>query len=160
MLVNPSNPLTEAAIADVQAAAKLTGNQIRIVKASNEDEIDKVFATLAGLHADALIVGADPFFFTQRDQLVALAARYTVPAFYELREFVVGGGLMSYGASIADGYRQAGVYAGRILKGAKPADLPVLQPTKFDLVINLKAASALGLTVPPLLLATCDEVIE
>jgi putative ABC transport system substrate-binding protein len=160
MLVNPSNPLTEAAIADVQAAAMLTGHQIRIVKASNEDEIDKVFATLAGLHADALIVGADPFFFTRRDQLVALAARYAVPAFYEIREFVVSGGLMSYGASITDGYRNAGVYAGQILKGAKPADLPVLQPTKFELVINLKTVGALGLTVPPLLLATFDEVIE
>jgi putative ABC transport system substrate-binding protein len=159
-LVNPSNPLTEAIIRDVQAAATLTGHQIHIVKASNEDEIDKAFASLAELHADALIIGADPYFFTRNDQLVALAARYAVPAFYELREFAANGGLMSYGASITDGYRRAGVYAGQILKGAKPADLPVLQPTKFELVINLKTANALGLTVPLLLLAAADEVIE
>jgi putative tryptophan/tyrosine transport system substrate-binding protein len=159
-LVNPSNPLTEAIIRDVQAAATLTGHQIQIVKASNEEEIDKAFASLAELHADALIIGADPYFFTRNDQLVALAARYAVPAFYELREFAANGGLMSYGASITDGYRRAGVYAGQILKGAKPADLPVLQPTKFELVINLKTANALGLTVPLLLLAAADEVIE
>jgi ABC-type uncharacterized transport system substrate-binding protein len=160
VLVNPNNPLTEAVIKDVQAAAPLTGHQIRIVKASNEDEIDKAFTTLTELHADALIVGADPYFFTRNDQLVALAARYAVPAFYEIREFTANGGLISYGASITDGYRRAGIYAGQILKGVKPADLPVLQPTKFELVINLKTAKALGLMLSPGLLSIADEVIE
>jgi putative tryptophan/tyrosine transport system substrate-binding protein len=160
ILVNPNNPLTEAVITDVRAAAAVTGHQIQIVNASDEDEIDKAFATLKELHADALIVGADPYFFGRSEQLVALAARYTVPAIFEFREFAMAGGLMSYGASITDGYRQAGVYAGKILKGAKPADLPVLQPTKFELVINLKTVKALGLTLSPGLLAIADEVIE
>jgi putative ABC transport system substrate-binding protein len=160
VLVNPNNPLTEAVTTDVRAAAALTGHQIQIVNASDEGEIDKAFATLKELHADALIVGADPYFFARNDQLVALAARYAVPAFYELREFAVNGGLMSYGASITDEYRRAGAYAGQILKGAKPADLPVLQPTKFELVINLKTAKALGLTLSPGLLAIADDVIE
>jgi putative tryptophan/tyrosine transport system substrate-binding protein len=160
VLVNPNNPLTEAVTTDVRAAAAVTGHQIQIVDASDEGEIDKAFATLKELHADALIVGADPYFFARNDQLVALAARYAVPAFYELREFAVNGGLMSYGASITDGYRRAGAYAGQILKGAKPADLPVLQPTKFELVINLKTAKALGLTIPPGVVAIADEVIE
>jgi putative tryptophan/tyrosine transport system substrate-binding protein len=160
MLVNPSNPLTVTVIKDVQAAATLTGHQIQIVKASNEDEIDKAFVTLTELHADALIVGSDPYFFTRNDQIVALAARHAVPAIYEFREFAMKGGFMSYGASLTDGYRQAGVYAGQILKGAKPADLPVLQPTKFELVINLKTAKTLGFAIPPSLLATADEVIE
>jgi putative ABC transport system substrate-binding protein len=160
MLVNPNNPVTEAVISDVRAAAAVTGHQIRIVNASNQDEIGKAFATLGELRADALIVGADPYFFTRNEQLVALAARHAVPAIYEFREFVVNGGLVSYGASIADGYRQAGAYAGQILKGAKPADLPVLQPTKFELVINLKAVKALGLTLSSGLLAIADDVIE
>ena len=160
ILVNPNNPLTEAVTTDVRAAASVTGHQIQIVNASDEGEIDKAFATIKELHADALIVGADPYFFARNDQLVALAARYAVPAFYELREFAVNGGLMSYGASITDGYRRAGAYAGQILKGAKPADLPVLQPTKFELVINLKTAKTLGLTIPPGVLAIADEVIE
>jgi putative ABC transport system substrate-binding protein len=160
VLVNPNNPLTEAVTTDVRAAAAVTGHQIQIVNASDEGEIDKAFATLKELHADALIVGADPYFFARNDQLVALAARYAIPAFYELREFAVNGGLMSYGASITDGYRRAGAYAGQILKGAKPADLPVLQPTKFELVINLKTVKALGLTLSPGLLAIADEVIE
>lgn len=160
MLVNPNNPLTEAVIRDLETAAALTGHQIQIVKASNEDEIDKAFTTLAELHTDALIVAADPYFFNRRDQLAALAASRAVPAFYEIREFTVSGGLMSYGASLTDGYRRAGVYAGQILKGAKPADLPVLQPTKFELVINLKTAKALGITLSPGLLAIADEVIE
>jgi len=160
MLVNPRNPLTEAVIADFRAAAAVTGHQIQIVNASDEGEINKAFATVHELHADALIVGADPYFFARNEQLVALAARYAVPAIFEFREFAVAGGLMSYGASISDGYRQAGVYAGRILKGASPADLPVLQPTKFELVINLKTAKALGLTPSPGLLAIADEVIE
>jgi putative ABC transport system substrate-binding protein len=159
-LVNPNNPLTEAVLTDVQAAAAVTGHQIQVVKASDEGEIEKAFATLKELHVDALIVGADPYYFARNDQLVALAARYAVPAFYELREFAANGGLISYGASITDGYRRAGVYAGEILRGAKPADLPVLQPTKFELVINLKTAKAFGLTPSPGLLAIADEVIE
>jgi putative ABC transport system substrate-binding protein len=160
VLVNPERPSTEAIIRDVRAAAASSGHQIQIVKASNEAGIDKAFAALAELHADALIVGADPFFFGRNDQIVTMAARYAVPAFYETREFPANGGLISYGASISDGYRRAGVYAGRILKGARPADLPVLQPTKFELVINLKTAKALGITVSPGLLAIADEVIE
>ena len=160
VLVNPNNPLTEAVLTDLQAAATLTGHHIQIVKASNEAELDMAFATCKEIHADAVIVGADPYFFARNDQLVALAARSAIPAFYELREFVANGGLMSYGASITDGYRRAGLYAGQILKGAKPVDLPVLQPTKFELVINLKTVKALGLTVSPGLLAIADEVIE
>jgi putative ABC transport system substrate-binding protein len=160
ILVNPSNPLTEAVITEVRAAAAVTGHQIQIVDARDEGEIDKAFATLQELHADALIVGADPYFFGRAAQLIALAARYMVPAIFELREFATAGGLMSYGASITDGYRQAGIYAGRILRGASPADLPVLQPTKFELVINLKTVKALGLSLSPGLLAIADEVIE
>jgi putative ABC transport system substrate-binding protein len=160
MLVNPNNPLTEAVIADFGVAAAVTGHHIQIVNASDEGEIDKAFATLKELRADALIVGADPYFFARREQLVALEALYTVPAIFEFREFAIAGGLMSYGASIRDGYRQAGVYAGRILGGASPANLPVLQPTKFELVINLKTAKALGVVPSPGLLAIADEVIE
>jgi len=160
VLVNPNNPLTNAVTMDVQAAAAVTGYQIEIVNASDEGEIDKAFATLKELHADALIVGADPYFFARNDQLVALAARYAIPAFYELREFAANGGLMSYGASITDGYRRAGAYAGQILRGARPADLPVLQPTKFELVINLKTAKSLGLEFPATLLGSADEVME
>jgi putative ABC transport system substrate-binding protein len=160
ILVNPHNPLTEAVITDVRAAAAVTGHQIQIVNAGDEDELDKAFATLKELRADALIVGADPFFFGRSGQLVALAAQYKVPAIFEFREFATAGGLMSYGASISDGYRQAGAYAGQILKGAKPSDLPVLQPTKFELVINLKTVKALGLALSPGLLAIADEVIE
>jgi putative ABC transport system substrate-binding protein len=161
VLVNPSNPVAETFIADVRAAAVVTGHHIEVANASNADELDKAFGTLKDdLRADALIVAADPYFFARDHQVTALAARYAVPAIYEFREFAASGGLISYGASIADGYRQAGVYAGRILRGAKPADLPVLQPTKFELVINLKTAKALGITLPPGLLAIADEVIE
>jgi putative ABC transport system substrate-binding protein len=160
MLVNPNNPLTEAVIADFSAAAAVTGHRIQIVNASDEGEIDKAFATLKELHADALIVGADPYFFARREQLVALETLYTVPAIFEFREFAIAGGPMSYGSSIRDGYRQAGVYAGRILGGASPANLPVLQPTKFELVINLKTAKALDVVPSPGLLAIADEVIE
>jgi putative ABC transport system substrate-binding protein len=160
ILVNPNNPLTEGVITDVRAAAAVTGHRIQIVNASDEGEIEKAFATLKELHADGLIVGADPYFFGRSEQLVALAARYMVPAIFEFREFAMAGGLMSYGASITDGYRQAGVYAGQILKGAKPADLPVLQPTKFELMINLKTAKSLGLEFPATLLGSADEVIE
>jgi putative tryptophan/tyrosine transport system substrate-binding protein len=160
ILVNPSNPLTESVTKDVQQAAATTGHRIHIVNASNESDFGPAFAAIAELHAGALIIGGDPFFFSRSDRLVALAARRAIPAIYELREFAVAGGLISYGVDLRDGYRQAGTYAGRILKGAKPSDLPVLQPTKFELVINLKSAKALGLDVPLHLQQLADEVIE
>jgi putative tryptophan/tyrosine transport system substrate-binding protein len=144
----------------MQEAARAQGVQFLTLKASTENEIDAAFALLVERHAGALIVGADPFFGNQRGQLVALASRHVVPAIYFFRENVTAGGLMSYGASIPDGYHKGGIYVGKILKGAKPADLPVQQPTKFELVINLKTAKALGLTVPQSILARADEVIE
>ena len=160
LLVNPSNPTTEPTTKDVQAAARAKGVQISILKARTEAEIEAAFASLRDLKADALLVGADPLFNNRREQLVALASRHAIPAMYEWREFVDAGGLISYGPNLTDIVRQAGTYVGRILEGAKPADLPVQQPTKFELVINLKTAKALGLTVPQSLLARADEVIE
>jgi putative tryptophan/tyrosine transport system substrate-binding protein len=160
VLVNPTDLLTKYVTRDVQAAARALGKRIRILNASTEGEIDRAFLTLAELHAGAVIIGANAFFISQRNQIIALAARYTIPAMYFLREFAAAGGLMSYGTSLSASYRQLGIYAGRILKGEKPGDLPVVQPVKFELVINLKTAKALGLTVPLVVQMTADEVIE
>ena len=145
---------------DVTAAASAIGVQIDVVQASDSHEIDTAFATLVRNKADALLVGADSLFFTRRLQLATLATRHALPAVYFNRPFAEAGGLMSYGTSLTEVNRQLGIYTGRILKGAKPADLPVLQPTKFEFVINLKTANALGLTIPETLLATADEVIQ
>ena len=160
LLVNPNNPDTEPMIRDVQEAARTKGVQLPIVKARNESEIDAAFASLVQLQAGGLVVGTDPFFASRREQLAALAARHAVPAIYDFREFAAVGGLISYGTSLAAVYRQLGIYAGKILKGAKPADLPVQQPTKFELVINLKTANALGLTIPRTMLDLADELIK
>jgi putative ABC transport system substrate-binding protein len=144
----------------VQDAARDLGQQVSILSASTERDIDVAFATVTESRAGALLVGSDPFFNDERDQVIALAARHAVPAIYEGREFAMAGGLASYGTSLADAYRQAAAYAGRILRGEKPADLPVVQPTKFEFVINLKTAKTLGLEVPSGLSASADEIIE
>jgi len=159
-LVNPTNPVSEGDVEDMEDAARSVGQQILVLRAKNETEIDTAFAAISQHRADALLVDVDAYFNTRRDQLAALAARYRVPASYNNRRYVEAGGLMSYGPNLDDANRQAGVYVGRILKGEKPADLPVMQPTKFQLVINLKTAKALGLRVPDKLLALADEVIE
>ena len=160
LLVNPKFSATERAIRDVTAAASIMGLQVDVVRASDSREIESVFGTLVHNKADALLVGPDAFLVSRRLQLAILAARHALPAVYNVREYPEAGGLMSYGTNVRDAYRQIGVYVGRILKGAKPADLPVMQSSKFELVINLPTARALGLTVPPQLLARADEVIE
>jgi putative tryptophan/tyrosine transport system substrate-binding protein len=159
-LINPRNPTSESQTSDVLAAARAHGVEVRILNAGSEREIDATFANLVQQRANAVIIGADSFFTSRRDQLVGLAARHALPAIYFLREFAEIGGLISYGASITDAYRLAGGYAGRILKGEKPADLPVQQTVKFEFAVNLKTAKALGLTVPLIMQMTADEVIE
>jgi putative ABC transport system substrate-binding protein len=160
VLLNPTNPSAETQTTDLHAAARSIGRQIHIATASSEGEFEAAFRRLMGQRIGGLLVSADSYFNSRREQLVALAARHTVPAIYEWREFTVAGGLMSYGTRITDAYRQMALYCGRILRGANPAELPVVQPTKFELVINLKAANALGLTVPNAMQLLADEVIE
>jgi putative ABC transport system substrate-binding protein len=159
-LVNPKNPIAESDTRDLRSAAGITRQQILVLNASNESEIDNAFAAIVQQQAGALLVQSDPFFNSRPDRIVALAARHAIPAMYQWRDFPVAGGLMSYGTILADAYRQVGIYAGRILKGAKPSDLPVQQSVKVQLVINLKTARALGLTFPLPLLGRADEVIE
>ena len=160
VLVDPNFPITELFVSNMRAAASTIGKQIDVLNASTVREIDSVFASLAQKPVDALMFGPSAFFNNHRVKLVTLATHHRVPAIYTLREFVTAGGLMSYGTSLTDAHRQAGIYAGRILKGEKPADLPVVQSTKFEFVINLNTAKALGLSFPPGLLAIADEVIE
>ena len=160
LLMNPNNATAERVIRDVQEAARTKGLQLHVLKASSESEIDTAFASLVQLHAGALVVGADPFLSSRREQLVMLASRRAVPSIYAWREFAASGGLISYGPSLISAFRLVGAYAGKILKGAKPADLPVQQSTTFELVINLKTAKALGLTIPQSLLVRADEVIQ
>jgi putative tryptophan/tyrosine transport system substrate-binding protein len=160
VLINPNYADAENQLRDVQEAAARLGVQLVVVRANAESDFDAAFWALVGQQAGALLVCASPFFNNRREQLVVLAARHAVPAIFEWRDFAVAGGLMSYGTSLADAYRQVGVYAGQILKGAKPADLPIVQATRFEFVINLSTAKALGIEVPPTLLARADEVIE
>jgi len=158
--VNPTGSLAEVQIRDVKEAVKGLGQRLHAADVSSESDIDAAFAALSQSKVGALVIGTDPVFALYRGQIIALAARHKIPAIFNVREYCEVGGLMSYGASLTDMWRQAAIYVSRILKGQKPADLPVLQPTKFELVINLKTAKALGLTVPAALLARADEVIE
>jgi ABC-type uncharacterized transport system substrate-binding protein len=160
MLVNPTYPDAESQWKDVKEAAGVFGKQVHVVNASSEGDFARVFTSLVQVKAGALLVGTDTFFLSRRDQLVLLAARHAIPTMYFLREFVLAGGLVSYAPNLHHGYRQAGIYCGRILKGSKPSDLPVVQPTKFDLVINRNTAKVLDLEIPSKLLALADEVIE
>ena len=160
LLVNPDNPNVGADAPETEAAAKALGRHLEVLTATTERALETAFTTLVERQAGALVVMPDPFFFARREQLVALAARYAVPTVYPIREYAVAGGLMSYGTNIPDVYRQTGIYTGKILKGAKPADLPVMQAVKIELVINLKTAKTLRLTFPITLLGRADEVIE
>jgi ABC-type uncharacterized transport system substrate-binding protein len=160
VLVNPTNPNAEPDTKDAQAAASALGRELLVFTARTEDELAAVFAEMSRLRIGGLLVNIDRLFLTKRDEVIALAARYAIPVLYERRQFAVSGGLMSYGASEADGFRQCGVYVGRILNGANPGDLPVQQPTRLELVVNLKTAKALGLAIPETLLAIADEVIQ
>jgi putative ABC transport system substrate-binding protein len=161
LLINPTSSfVAETLLKDSQAAARTLGLQLHVLHASTERDFDTAFATLLRLQAGALVIGADPFFTSRSAQLAALTVRYSVPAVYEYREFVAAGGLIGYGSRLTDSYRLAGVYTGRVLKGEKPADLPVQQSTKVELIINLKTAKALGITIPLTLLGRADEVIE
>jgi putative tryptophan/tyrosine transport system substrate-binding protein len=160
MLVNPTFAGTDAITDDMQAAARALGLKLNVLKASSEHDLEAAVASIGQLGAGALVVASDPFFFGRHDRVVTVVAHHAVPAIYQFREFAAAGGLMSYGTNLADAYRQVGVYTGRILKGEKPGDLPVVQPTKFELVINLKTGKTLGLDVPDKLLARADEVIE
>jgi ABC-type uncharacterized transport system substrate-binding protein len=159
-LVNQTRPVATSQTAELQAAAQKFGQRIQIINVATEQDLEPAFASMVQLKVGALLQGADPFFNTVRDQIVSLAARHAIPAIYEQRAFVAAGGLMSYGTNLADAYRQAGVYTGRILKGEKPADMPVVQATKFELVLNLKTAKALSLNIPSGLLTIADEIIE
>jgi putative ABC transport system substrate-binding protein len=159
-LINPDNPPSKDQARQIEEAAKTINQQTRILRASNEEELNARFGEIVNLKGGALLVAADPFFDTQRDEIVRLAAQHKIPALYQFREYAAAGGLASYGIDIVEAYHQVGIYAARILKGTRPADLPVMQPTKFQFVINLRTARALGITVPPTLLARADEVIE
>jgi putative tryptophan/tyrosine transport system substrate-binding protein len=159
-LVNPSNPSGTLEMNEAVATAETLGIRLGMLNASTIGELDVAFATLGKLRADGLIVAGEPFFDSQREKIVALAAKYAIPTSYAWRENVVAGGLMSYGASLTDSYRQAGIYSGRVLRGEKPAALPVMQPSKFELVLNLKTAKTLGMTIPQSLLVRADEVIQ
>ena len=159
-LVNQTRPVAGSQTAELQAAAQKFGQRIQIIHAATEQDLEPAFASMVQLKVRALLVAADPFFNARRDQIVSLASRHAIPAIYEQRSFVAAGGLMSYGTNLADAYRQAGLYTGRILKGEKPADMPVVQSTKFELVLNLKTAKALALNVPSGLLTIADEIIE
>ena len=160
LLVNPTGTLADVQIKDMKEAVEGLSRRLQVANVSSESEIDAAFAVLSQSKVGALVIGTDPIFALYRGQIIALAARYKIPAIYNIREYCEVGGLMSYGASLTDTWRQAAIYVSRVLKGERPANLPVLQPTKFELVINLKTAKALGLDVPTTVLARADEVIE